>query len=132
MSAQTPSPALPDDDLDVIVIGSGPGGAMAAYPAVRAGRRVLMIERGDWLPRDPENWGPTGFVELTSAWSRDMAYQVVTGGAGSALGMLATVGGASVFYGGVAIRMREADFAPDPDIDTDSGAAWPSGADSGS
>src|SRR5262245_859546 len=34
-------------DFDLIVIGSGFGGAMAALPAVRAGKRVLMIERGD-------------------------------------------------------------------------------------
>ncbi len=125
MAAQIRPGSPLHDDLDVIVIGSGPGGAMAAYPAVQAGRRVLMIERGDWLPRQPENWGPAGFVELTSAWSKDMAYQVLAGGVHPALGVLATVGGASVFYGGVAIRMREADFAPAPEIDADSGAAWP-------
>ncbi len=125
MSSHLPSTSPPGQDFDLIVIGSGPGGAMAAWPAVQAGKRVLMIERGDWFPRSPENWGPAGFVELTPAWSRDTAYQVLAGGTGPVLGVLATVGGASVFYGGVALRMRESDFAPDPDIDADSGAAWP-------
>jgi choline dehydrogenase-like flavoprotein len=125
MSPQLPSTAPAGQDFDLIVIGSGPGGAMAAWPAVQAGRRVLMIERGDWVHRRPENWGPAGFVELTPAWATDTAYQVLAGGTGPLLGVLATVGGASVFYGGVAIRMRESDFAPDPDIDADSGAAWP-------
>lgn len=125
MSSHSPSTFPAGQDFDLIVIGSGPGGAMAAWPAVQAGKRVLMIERGDWLPRNPENWGPTGFVELTSAWSKDTAYQVLAGGTGPVLGVLATVGGASVFYGGVAIRMRELDFAPNPDIDAGSGAAWP-------
>ncbi len=127
MSEPSASSGPSRQDFDLIVIGSGPGGAMAAWPAVQAGKHVLMIERGDWVPRSRENWGPTGFVELTSAWSKDTAYQVLEGGTGPTLGVLATVGGASVFYGGVAIRMREADFAPDPEIDTDSGAAWPYG-----
>jgi choline dehydrogenase-like flavoprotein len=98
---------------------------MAAWPAVQAGRRVLMIERGDWVARGPGNWGPEGFLELTSAYSRETPYQVRAGGAGPTLGIVTAVGGASVFFGGVAIRLREADFAPDPEIDAQSGAAWP-------
>jgi choline dehydrogenase-like flavoprotein len=120
-------PLSPADapDFDLIVIGSGPGGAMAAYPAVQAGKRVLMIERGDWVARSPANWGPTGFAELSPTYSLETPYQVLAGGAGPTLGLLAGVGGASVFYGGVAIRLRESDFAPDPEIDGDSGASWP-------
>jgi choline dehydrogenase-like flavoprotein len=115
----------PSADFDLIVIGSGPGGAMAAYPAVTAGKRVLMIERGDWVPRTPDNWGPAGFVELSPAFTRETPYQVLAGGTGPTLGVLAGVGGASVFYGGVAVRLRENDFAPDPELDAGSGAAWP-------
>ncbi len=98
---------------------------MAAWPAVQAGKRVLIIERGDWVARSPANWGPDGFVELSPAYTRESPYQVLAGGAGPTLGVLAAVGGASVFYGGVSIRLREADFHPDPDIDQTSGAAWP-------
>ncbi len=115
----------PDADYDVIVIGSGFGGVMAAHPAVHAGKRVLMIERGDWVARGPTNWGPAGFCELTDAYSREAPYRIATGGDGNALGTLSCVGGASVFYGGVALRLRESDFEPNSEIDHDSGAEWP-------
>jgi len=112
-------------DYDLIVIGSGFGGAMAAAPAVFGGNRVLMIEAGDWVERGPHNWGPSGMSEKTPYYSRTAAFDVVAGGYGRSVGTYACVGGASVFYGGVAMRMREADFEPDPAIDRDSGAAWP-------
>ncbi len=50
---------------------------------------------------------------------------MAAGGYGKTLGVYRCVGGASVFYGGVAMRMREADFEPDPEIDGESGARWP-------
>ena len=110
---------------DLIVIGSGFGGAMAALPAVRAGKRVLMIERGDWVQRSRDNWGADGFFSLTSAYSSEAPYRVSAGGSANTLGTIACVGGASVFYGGVALRLRERDFNPDPDLDLNSGAGWP-------
>jgi choline dehydrogenase-like flavoprotein len=113
------------DVYDLIVIGSGFGGVMAAFPAVMAGKRVLMIERGDWVPRGPENRGADGFFSLTPAYSSEAAYHVLAGGNGDTLGTIACVGGASVFFGGVALRLRERDFEPDPEIVRDSAADWP-------
>lgn len=98
---------------------------MAAYPAVMAGKRVLMIERGDWVPRGPQNRGADGFFSLTPAYSREAPYHVVAGGDSDTLGTIACVGGASVFFGGVALRLRERDFECDPEIVQDSGAEWP-------
>jgi choline dehydrogenase-like flavoprotein len=112
-------------EFDLIVIGSGFGGAMAAMPAVLAGRRVLMIERGGRVTRGPENWGPSGFFSLSCAYSGDGTYKVASDDGPGELGSIACVGGASVFYGGVALRLRERDFEPDENIDADSGAAWP-------
>ncbi|MEE8263531.1 MAG: NAD(P)-binding protein, partial [Gammaproteobacteria bacterium] len=37
---------------DAIIVGSGAGGAAAAFTLVRAGKRVLILEKGDHLPRD--------------------------------------------------------------------------------
>ena len=90
---------------------------MAALPAVRAGKRVLMIERGDWVQRSRDNWGADGFFSLTSAYSSEAPYRVSAGGSANTLGTIACVGGASVFYGGVALRLRERDFNPDPDLE---------------
>ncbi len=98
---------------------------MAAVPAVLAGKRVLLLESGDWIVRGPQNWGPAGISERTPYYSRAHAFQVAAGGYHPTLGTYACVGGASAFYGGVAMRMREEDFFPDPLIDHGTGAAWP-------
>ncbi|HEY1335162.1 MAG TPA: FAD-dependent oxidoreductase, partial [Myxococcaceae bacterium] len=49
---------MTDQALDAIIIGSGFGGAMAANVLVRAGWRVLLLERGDWVERGAHNWLP--------------------------------------------------------------------------
>ena len=108
-----------------MVIGSGFGGTMAAHELVAAGLDVLMLERGDWVPRGPHNWDDTGSVDLTPFYSHEAPYRVAAGGNGPSLGSYSCVGGPSVFYGGVSIRFREDDFVADPDIVGDSGAAWP-------
>src|SRR6188768_2675627 len=45
-----------DGRYDVIIIGSGAGGGTLARHLAPTGKRVLILERGDWLPREPENW----------------------------------------------------------------------------
>ena len=45
-----------DRDLDIIVIGSGMGGASLAYAMRGSGLRVHVLERGDYLPREDRNW----------------------------------------------------------------------------
>ena len=42
--------------FDVIVIGSGAGGGTLAHRLAPSGKRILLLERGDWLPREPQNW----------------------------------------------------------------------------
>jgi choline dehydrogenase-like flavoprotein len=110
---------------DVIVIGSGFGGAMAAWAPVRAGARVLMLERGDWVTRGPHNWEPSGAMELTPFYSKETPVRVHQGRRTSTIGLYNCVGGQSVFSGAVALRFRERDFEPEPDITGDSGAQWP-------
>ncbi|HEY6637669.1 MAG TPA: hypothetical protein VIZ61_08310 [Solirubrobacterales bacterium] len=43
-------------DYDVIVIGSGAGGGTLVHQLAPSGKRILLLERGDWLPREPQNW----------------------------------------------------------------------------
>ena len=50
--------------FDVIVIGSGPGGASVAHRLAPTGKRILLIERGDYLTRSRANWdSQTVFVD---------------------------------------------------------------------
>ena len=44
------------DAYDVIIIGTGAGGGTLARHLAPSGKRILMLERGDWLPREPQNW----------------------------------------------------------------------------
>lgn len=118
-----PAPEAPDD-ADVIVIGSGMGGAMAARPLVAAGLRVLMLERGDWVPRDPRNWDPDGSFDLTP-WPRDDGTFRRAGRRVRPLRTAACVGGQAVFFGGVTLRYRREDFRPCPDLHVPAGARWP-------
>jgi choline dehydrogenase-like flavoprotein len=43
-------------DYDVIIIGTGAGGGTLAGHLAPSGKRILLLERGDWLPREPANW----------------------------------------------------------------------------
>ena len=55
---------MADGHYDVIVVGSGPGGATLAQKLAPTGKRILLLERGDFLPRSPANWNSeTVFVE---------------------------------------------------------------------
>ena len=82
---------------DVCVVGSGPGGSVAAATLAEAGMKVLLVERGPFLPAEQFNFqvldmsNKLGRVELTSGL-RTLLYQ------GNVLG------GGSVLYGGVAMK----------------------------
>ena len=97
-----------DRHYDVIVIGSGPGGASVVHRLASTGKRILLLERGDYLPRSTANWdAQTVFV--------DAAYQAPEtwyGGDGRAFhpGLHYFVGGNSKVYGAALLRLRERDF----------------------
>jgi choline dehydrogenase-like flavoprotein len=93
---------------DVIVVGSGPGGASLVHRLAPTGKRILLLERGDYLVRSPANWdAKTVFV--------DGAYQTSEtwyGAHGEAFhpGLHYYVGGNSKVYGAALFRLRERDF----------------------
>ncbi len=45
------------DNYDVIIIGSGAGGGTLAHALAGSGKRILLLERGDFLPREMDNHG---------------------------------------------------------------------------
>ncbi len=131
------------DRYDAIIIGSGFGGGGVAHQLVRAGWRVLMLERGERVERGDHNWEPDGSLDLTPFYSKETPYCVAEqiDKTASKLDKLMTrrtgattvascycVGGPSVFYGAVSLRLRETDFHPDP-VHGDSEADWPFGYD---
>jgi choline dehydrogenase-like flavoprotein len=114
------------NSYDVIVIGSGFGGSMAAKPLIDAGMKVLMLERGDWVKRSvEENWGPKGSIELSPFYDKSSLLHVPVGGNKPTTGLYSCVGGPSVFYGGVSFRFREADFEKNEQIEGKDAQGWP-------
>jgi choline dehydrogenase-like flavoprotein len=117
----------PETHRDVIVVGSGFGGAMVAWPLVHAGVDVLMLERGSQVARGPHNWEDDGTIMRSAAYTTGPSYVAETEGGSAIRHAYACVGGPSVYYGGVSLRFRVGDFDPGPEIVTDSGARWPFG-----
>src|SRR6185312_5878297 len=110
---RAPSPQLLEeasmvDEYDVIIVGSGAGGGTLTHRLAPSGKRVLVLERGDWLPREIENWDASAvFVDnryvSTDTWhdKEGKAFQPQ---------VHYFVGGATKFYGAALYRLRERDF----------------------
>ena len=47
---------MSNGNYDIIIIGSGAGGGTLARHLAASGKSILLLERGDWLKREPENW----------------------------------------------------------------------------
>ena len=117
---------MPDDHYDIIVIGSGPGGATLAHDLAPTGKSILMLERGGYLPRSRANWdAKTVFVE-----GAYQAKETWFGRNGEQFhpGLHYYVGGNSKVYGAALFRLRERDFAEVQHKDGIS-PAWPVGYD---
>ncbi len=112
---------------DVIVIGSGFGGAMVAWPLVHAGLDVVIFERGATVRRGPHNWEGEATIMRSPSYTEGPLYTADTNHGVAQRHAYACVGGPSVFYGGVSLRFRERDFAPQAETATNSGAEWPFG-----
>src|ERR671937_2593280 len=95
-------------DYDVIIIGSGGGGGTLAYRLAPSGKRVLLLERGDYLRRETDNWDSRA-VFLRSKY-KTMEEWVCSDGTIFHPGQHYYVGGQTKFYGAILFRLRERDF----------------------
>jgi choline dehydrogenase-like flavoprotein len=96
------------DAYDVIIIGTGAGGGTLARHLAPSGKRILLLERGDWLPREPANWLAQDVFVDNKYVSPDTWYD----GTGKPFQPQVHyfVGGATKLYGAALYRLRPQDF----------------------
>jgi choline dehydrogenase-like flavoprotein len=95
-------------DYDVIIIGSGAGGGTLAHRLAPTGLRVLILERGDYVRREPENWSSREvFVKARYKTNEEWLDR---DGVPFHPGQHYYVGGQTKFYGAILFRLRERDF----------------------
>ncbi len=114
---------------EYVIVGSGFGGAFAAYNLAKAGRDVLVVERGVWVSRDDSCW------DEVKLHLKDPMYRGKTPVLIDQKGKKIeeywpddTVGGMSTFYGAAAFRMRADDFNGAPkagSAERDETTRWP-------
>ncbi|WP_293212761.1 GMC family oxidoreductase [Microcoleus sp. PH2017_34_RAT_O_A] len=93
---------------DVIIIGTGAGGGTLAHHLAPSGKKILILERGTFLPREKENWSALEVYQreryhTQEQWfdKSDRAFRPATN---------YCVGGNTKVYGAALLRMRERDF----------------------
>ncbi len=110
------------NSADIVIIGTGAGGGTLARALSTSGAKILLIERGDFLPQEPENWSP----EAVFLDNRYKAHETWLDGSGQTFkpGVHYFVGGNTKLYGASLPRLRQEDFGA---IEHEGGAspAWP-------
>ena len=93
---------------DFIIIGSGAGGGTLAFRLAPSGKRILLIERGPYVPREKDNWS-TRAVNVDAKYNTREEWLTHDG---HKLHPHTNyyVGGNTKFYGAALFRLREADF----------------------
>ena len=112
------------EHYDVVIVGSGAGGGTLAHKLAPSGKRVLLLERGDYLRRERDNWDSDavflrGKYQTTETW-------VDSDGEEFTPEQNYYVGGNTKFYGAALFRLRPEDFG----VITHHGGispAWPVG-----
>jgi choline dehydrogenase-like flavoprotein len=99
---------MADDAFDFIIIGSGAGGGTLALKLAPSGKRILIVERGDYLPREKENWDPTPVFVDNRYVARDKWHD--KDGKEFQPGIHYVVGGATKMFGAALFRLRREDF----------------------
>jgi choline dehydrogenase-like flavoprotein len=109
-------------EADVAIVGSGPGGGTLAWALRDSGAQVLLIERGDYLPREWENWD-TESVFGRHRYRTTETWDDADGGVIHP-GLHYFVGGNSKLWGAALPRFMPSDFAETRQSDGIS-PAWP-------
>jgi len=94
--------------FDIVIVGSGAGGASLAQRLAPTGKSILILERGEHLPREAENWDSRAvFIEhryrTTDRWYDKNGHPFTPNS-------YYWVGGNTTFYGAALMRLRKGDF----------------------
>jgi choline dehydrogenase-like flavoprotein len=109
---------------DVIIIGSGAGGGTLARHLAPSGKSILILERGDWLKREQQNWNVEEVFIKNRYVPKETWYDKL--GKPFQPGLHYFVGGATKMYGAALYRLRKEDFGELKHYDGIS-PAWPIG-----
>ena len=110
------------DHYDAVIIGSGAGGGTLARTLAMSGKRILLLERGNFLPRELCNWQPLQVLTGGRYVSQDTWYDAAGNSFEPRVHYF--VGGATKLYGADLSRLRPADFGEIAHMDGIS-PAWP-------
>ena len=99
---------MASERYDVIIIGTGAGGGTLAYRLAPSGRRILLLERGDFLPRERDNWEATAVFADAKYQAKETWYG--KDGRSFHPGLHYWVGGNTKVYGAALFRLRKEDF----------------------
>jgi choline dehydrogenase-like flavoprotein len=93
---------------DVLIVGTGAGGGTLAWSLAPTGKRILLVERGDYVPRERENWS----THAVNVEGRYNTREVWRDRRGAPLHPHTNynVGGNTKFYGAALFRLRKEDF----------------------
>jgi choline dehydrogenase-like flavoprotein len=94
--------------FDIIIIGSGAGGGTLALKLAASGRRILILERGTFLPREKQNWDATEVFVKSRYVSKDTWYDRDDHAFQPDVHYF--VGGATKMFGAALFRLRQQDF----------------------
>ena len=112
---------------DVIIIGSGAGGGTLAHRLASSGKKILILERGDWLPREALNWSVEGVFGRNRYVSPET--WLLPDGTPFQPQVHYFVGGATKVFGAALYRLRKEDFGEMRHYDDGVSPAWPIGYD---
>src|SRR2546423_10550884 len=96
------------EHYDVIIIGPGAGGGTLAHKLAPSGKKILLLERGGYLPREPENWDSREVFRKERYLDDELWLD--KNGTPYKPHQQYFVGGNTKFYGAILFRLRERDF----------------------
>ena len=96
------------EHYDVIIIGTGAGGGTLLHRIAPSGKRILVLERGDFVPREPDNWSSRAAVREERYHAKESWLD--RDGRPFHPGTHYNVGGNTKFYGAALFRLRREDF----------------------